>query len=644
MHWFIAPAATLLLFLPLLTAIAALLSMSKQVAHSITTAGVFCSFLLSITVSYLIFNDASYEQYIQLYHWADGQQYFDFKFSISLLVDKLTCLMLVMVSGISLLVHIYSIGYLHQDKRYQVFFSYISFFTFAMFLLVLADNLLQMFIGWECVGVASYLLIGFWFQKESATIAGFKAFLVNRVSDFFMLLGLALLFYYIGDLHYQVIFNSLLELQKHSLSFAGVDISAVTAISLLLFIGAMGKSAQMPLHIWLPDSMEGPTPISALIHAATMVTAGIYLVARLSPLFATSAVVLDIVTIVGATGALFMGILAIVNFDIKKIIAYSTLSQLGYMVVALGCSAYGVSIFHLLTHACFKALLFLSAGVVIMATHQQDIRYMGGLYRHLPVAYIATVVGSLALVGLPPFAGFFSKDLIIISTTINTNFAATYAYYCVTLGTLVTSIYSARLILTVFHGQRSADVQLPVKWSMQFPLLVLTLLSLLIGILLYDLIIPGTQSTLSSLLPLPLIAEDISKYTINTLVYHGFTSMPFMLIIIGVVLTLVMHSYKIDVAKVLNKYTPRIYTVLKYHYGFDKLYQKLFVDSLNSLSAALAHKVDDQLLDQRIVDGSAVQFARLSRILQLIQTGLVNHYIIMMLLGIFAGILLIIWI
>src|SRR5450432_2341815 len=436
---------------PLIGAVVAGL-FGKQVgrtgAHSITILGVFISFLISAWVLYAVAIDGARFN-ATIYEW---MRVGPLKMEIGFLVDGLTAMMMCVVTFVSLMVHVYTIGYMADDPGYQRFFSYISLFTFSMLMLVMSNNFLQLFFGWEAVGLVSYLLIGFWFTRPTAIFANMKAFIVNRVGDFGFILGIGLIVAYAGTLSYSDAFAQGGSLAK--LGFPGTDWRLITVICICLFIGAMGKSAQFPLHVWLPDSMEGPTPISALIHAATMVTAGIFMVARMSPLFELSDTALSFVTIIGATTTLFMALLGIVQNDIKRVIAYSTLSQLGYMTVALGVSAYPAAIFHLMTHAFFKALLFLGAGSVILALHhEQDLRKMGGLRRYMPITYITMWVGSLALVGVPPFAGFFSKDAIIEATKLSSLPGNGYAQFAVTAAVFLTALYTFRMLFLAFHGE-----------------------------------------------------------------------------------------------------------------------------------------------------------------------------------------------
>ncbi|MGH8127428.1 MAG: NADH-quinone oxidoreductase subunit L, partial [Gammaproteobacteria bacterium] len=459
--------------------------MNRRVAHSLAIAAVFISMCLSLYVLYLSIwgGLGRYEQIV--YTWGIGGP---FHFNIGFLVDRLSALMLAVVTFVSFAVHIFTIGYMADDPGYKRFFGYIALFTFSMLLLVMANNFMQLFMGWEMVGLVSYLLIGFWFTKETAIFASLKAFIVNRVGDFGFLIWIAAVLYFAGTLNYgQVFAQAPLLAHKHLWITGHLSVAAPTLICILLFVGAMGKSAQIPLHGWLPDSMEGPTPISALIHAATMVTAGIYMVARMSPLFSFSVPAMTLVLIVGATGAFFMGLVGIVQDDIKRVIAYSTLSQLGYMSAALGAGAYAGGIFHLATHACFKALLFLGAGSVIIAMHhEQDMRKMGGLARYMPITYITFIVGSLALCGFPGFAGYFSKDAIIDAIRVSTTPGATYAYWCALLGVLVTTLYTFRMIFLTFHGKPRMDAHTrehlkESPWVVTVPLVLLAIPSVVLG-------------------------------------------------------------------------------------------------------------------------------------------------------------------
>ncbi|HEY3515463.1 MAG TPA: NADH-quinone oxidoreductase subunit L, partial [Gammaproteobacteria bacterium] len=454
-------------------------------AHWITIIGVAISFALSLVVFKDLVFDGGEPYNGTVYRWASmGGVYFE----VGFLIDRLTVLMMTVVTFVSLCVHVYTIGYMHDDDGYQRFFSYISLFTFAMLMLVMSNNFLQLFFGWEAVGVVSYLLIGFWYKRPTAIFANLKAFLVNRVGDFGFLLGIAALAMATGTLDYALTFADAERLSGQTIEiFSGTQWSLLTFACICLFVGAMGKSAQVPLHVWLPDSMEGPTPISALIHAATMVTAGIFMVARMSPLFELSQTALSVVITIGAITAFFTGLLGIVQQDIKRVIAYSTLSQLGYMTVALGASAYAAGIFHLMTHAFFKALLFLAAGSVIIAMHhEQDIRKMGGLRKYLPITYWTSVIGTLALIGFPGFSGFFSKDALIEAVHASTTPGHMLAYWAVLIGVFITSLYSFRLLFVVFHGEERMDHHTKehlheTPWVVTGPLIALAIPSVIVG-------------------------------------------------------------------------------------------------------------------------------------------------------------------
>src|SRR6185312_1869462 len=481
---------TVLLAIPMLPLLAAAVAglfgkyIGRAGAHTITILCVGVSCALSVYVLIQLLHGAPiYDAPVYTWALSDGVH-----MDVGFLIDRLSALMMVVVTFVSLCVHVYTIGYMHDDPGYTRFFSYISLFTFAMLMLVMSNNFMQLFFGWEAVGVVSYLLIGFWYTRPSATFASLKAFLVNRIGDFGFVLGIAGVVYYTNSLLYADAFAAAPKLAHAMLPITAThSVQSLTLICILLFVGAMGKSAQVPLHIWLPDSMEGPTPISALIHAATMVTAGIFMVARMSPLFELSQGALSFVLVIGATTAFFMGLVGIVSNDIKRVVAYSTLSQLGYMTVALGVSAYGAGIFHLMTHAFFKALLFLAAGSVIMAMHhEQDMRKMGGLRKYMPITYWTCLVGALALIGFPGFSGFFSKDALIEAVHASHLPAAGYAYWCVLLGVFVTAFYTFRLVFMTFHGEERMDHHTrehlhESPWVVTVPLILLAIPSALIG-------------------------------------------------------------------------------------------------------------------------------------------------------------------
>jgi len=510
-------------------------------AHWVTTLGVAVSFALSV----FVFNDVIVEGAAvfngTVYTWAvsDGIQ-----FEVGFLIDSLTAVMLVVVTFVSLMVHIYTIGYMRDDDGYQRFFSYISLFTFSMLMLVMANNFMQLFFGWEAVGLVSYLLIGFWFKRETAIYANLKAFLVNRVGDFGFLLGIAAILMYFNSLDYADVFAAAPSMAGLTVEIIpGVEWSVLTMICILLFIGAMGKSAQVPLHVWLPDSMEGPTPISALIHAATMVTAGIFMVARMSPMFELSETALSFVLVIGAITALFMGLLGIIQNDIKRVIAYSTLSQLGYMTVALGVSAYAAGVFHLMTHAAFKALLFLGAGSVIMAMHhKQDIREMGGLRKYMPITYICMLIGSLALIGFPGFSGFFSKDAIIEAVRASDIPGAGFAYFAVVAGVFITAFYSFRMFFLVFHGEERMDQHTKEHLHespkvVTVPLILLAIPSVLIGAFYIEPMLFGDlfADAIHVKPEHDVLATVGEVYTgIGGFMLHGMMTLPFWLALAGV--------------------------------------------------------------------------------------------------------------
>jgi len=455
------------------------------ITHRIAVTGVGLSSLIALILFKMVIFDGVEPLNQTIYTWALSPE---FHFKLGFLIDQLTVLMLTVVTFVSFMVHIYTIGYMADDPGYQRFFSYISLFTFFMLMLASSNNFLQLFFGWEGVGLCSFLLISFWIKKDSATDAGIKAFLVNRVGDFGFLLGIAAIFYYFGSLDYAIVFAKIGTIKTTTISiFPGKDWSAISVICLLLFAGAMGKSAQVPLHVWLPESMEGPTPISALIHAATMVTAGVFMVSRLSPLYELSQTALTVIIIIGSTGALFLGILGVVQHDIKRVIAYSTLSQLGYMMTALGASAFAAGMFHLTTHAFFKALLFLAAGSVIIAVHhEKDMRKMGGLRKYMPITYITFLLAALSLSAIPPFSGFFSKDIIIEAAHAASIPGAKYAYYCVLLGAFITPLYIFRALFLTFHGEERFEPKLKEHlkespWVVWVPLVILAVPSVFLG-------------------------------------------------------------------------------------------------------------------------------------------------------------------
>lgn len=623
-------------------------AIGKVGAHCTTIAGVAISFILSLYVAGMILTGRASVLNTNLYTWLSGAEFFPYDFHIGMLIDPLTVMMMVIVTFISLLVHIYSVGYMAEDDGYQRFFSYISLFTFMMLMLVTANNFLQLFFGWEGVGLVSYLLIGFWYKKESAIQGNLKAFLVNRVGDMGFILGIGLVLAYVGSLDYATVFQAANTMQHETITlFNGHPWSIMTVICLLLFIGAMGKSAQVPLHVWLPESMEGPTPISALIHAATMVTAGVFMVARLSPLFELSNTALSVVLVIGATGALFTGLLALVMNDIKRVVAYSTLSQLGYMMVAMGASAYQAGIFHLLTHACFKALLFLGAGSVIIAMHhEQDMRKMGGLWSKLPITYATVLIGTLALCALPPFAGFYSKDAIIEAVKISSMPGSSYAYFCVVVGAMVTAIYSFRALFMTFHGSPRMDEHTrshlhESPWVVWLPLVILAIPSILLGYILYMPML-FTKPTLleRSITVLPQhnvlleIAHEVSS-PLNSML-HAFYSPVFWLVLIGILVAWFCYIARPDVPAKLTRIFAVIYTILVNKYGFDALNERVFVHGSNVLGRFFYQVTDQKIIDSWMVNGTGRTLRWIAAKSRGMQSGYLYHYITVMILGVFV--------
>ena len=623
-------------------------AIGKVGAHTVTIAGVGLSFVLSVYVATLVFTGSITTLNINLYTWATGGDLFPYTFYIGFLIDPLTVMMMVIVTFVSLLVHIYSIGYMADDDGYQRFFSYISLFTFMMLMLVTANNFLQLFFGWEGVGLVSYLLIGFWYQKESAIQGSLKAFLVNRVGDFGFILGIGLVLAYTGSLDYDTVFKQAPALAKETIIlFNGHPWSVITVMCLLLFVGAMGKSAQVPLHVWLPESMEGPTPISALIHAATMVTAGVFMVARISPLIELSNTALSFVLIIGATGALFTGIVAIVMNDIKRVVAYSTLSQLGYMMVAMGASAYSAGMFHLLTHACFKALLFLGAGSVIIGMHhEQDMRKMGGLWKKMPITYITFLIGTLALCAIPPFAGFYSKDTIIEAASLSNITGSTYAYYCVALGAMITAIYSFRAFFMTFHGTPRMDKatldhvhESPlVVW---LPLVILAIPSVVIGYVLYmPMLFDHTTLLGTSLFVLPEhdVLAELAKEVISpwSSMIDAIHSPVFWLTLTGSAIAWVCYSLIPSLPGRVAKSFTWIYNLLLNKYGIDAFNDLVFVKGLKDLGQIFYSVGDQKIIDGFFVNGTASTVEWFADKGRWFQNGYLYHYISVMVFGVLA--------
>jgi NADH-quinone oxidoreductase subunit L len=658
---------TLYLLVPLAPLIGAILAglFGRQIgrtgAHTVTILGVAVSAICSA----VIFNDVVNNGTTfngNVYTWATVG---DMTLAVGFLIDSLTATMMLVVTSVSLMVHIYTIGYMRDDPGYQRFFSYISLFTFSMLMLVMSNNFLQLFFGWEAVGLVSYLLIGFWYKRPTAIYANLKAFLVNRVGDFGFVLGIGLIYAYVGSLDYVAVFKAADVLVKGTLP--GTEWMLVTVVCICLFIGAMGKSAQFPLHVWLPDSMEGPTPISALIHAATMVTAGIFMVARMSPLFELSSAALSFVIVIGAITALFMGILGIIQNDIKRVVAYSTLSQLGYMTVALGASAYSVAIFHLMTHAFFKALLFLAAGSVIIGMHhKQDIREMGGLWKFMPVTWLTSLVGSLALIGTPFLSGFYSKDSIIIATAGSTVPGSGFAYFAVLIGVFITAFYSFRMYFLVFHGKPRFDTgdghgahgghgahhgddhhghddhhggpphESPAVVTM--PLVLLAIPSLVIGFVAIDAMLFGDFFK-------NVIFVDAARHPAMqqlrdhyhgavAMGLHGFVTLPFLLMIAGVVLAWFFYLVRPDIPAAIKVRLSAVYTLLENKYYMDRINEVVFAGGARLLGRGLWKAADQGLIDGLIVNGSARVVGWVARASRLLQTGYIYHYAFAMLVGV----------
>lgn len=656
---------TIYLLIPLLPLIAAAIVgisgkvLPRSLAHVLTILGVGGAFGLSV----LVFLDVMKGHIFNgtVYTWMTTG---DYTFEVGFLVDQLTAMMMLVVTFVSLMVHIYTIGYMHEDPGYRRFFSYISLFTFSMLMLVMSNNFMQLFFGWEAVGLVSYLLIGFWFTRPTAIYANLKAFLVNRVGDFGFLLGIGMVLFFFGSLDYATVFQRAPELVDIWVSVVpGTQWSVITMICILLFIGAMGKSAQVPLHVWLPDSMEGPTPISALIHAATMVTAGIFMVARMSPLFELSTTALSTVLVIGSITALFMGFLGIIQNDIKRVVAYSTLSQLGYMTVALGVSAYSVAIFHLMTHAFFKALLFLGAGSVIMGMHHdQDIRNMGGLRKYMKITWITSLIGSLALIGTPFLSGFYSKDSIIEAAKMSHIPGSGFAYFAVLAGVFVTAFYSFRMYFLVFHGKERwmekkhdhhhahddhdhhhglAPNEVPHEqpWVVTLPLVLLAIPSLAIGYfaiepMLFGHFFDGVIFVNESVHPvMHELKEDF--HGAQAMALHSLTSLPFILALSGVVLSWFFYMKRPDIPAYIKSKCSLIMYVLENKYGFDSFNEKIFAGGSRFIGSKLWKIGDVQLIDGLLVNGTANLIGRIAQRVRRLQSGLIYHYAFAMIIGVF---------
>lgn len=624
----------------------------RALAAGATIVGVAVSFVASV----LIFNDvqAGHTFNGAVYTWLTSGEY---SFSVGFQIDSLTALMMLVVTFVSLMVHIYTLGYMKDDAGYNRFFSYISLFTFSMLMLVMANNFMQLFFGWEAVGLVSYLLIGFWYTRPTAIFANLKAFLVNRVGDFGFLLGIGLVLAHFGSLDYATVFAKAPELAGATINLWGsAEWSLMTVICICLFIGAMGKSAQVPLHVWLPDSMEGPTPISALIHAATMVTAGIFMVSRMSPLFELSTTALSFVMFIGAITALFMGFLGIIQNDIKRVVAYSTLSQLGYMTVALGASAYSVAVFHLMTHAFFKALLFLAAGSVIIGMHHdQDMRNMGGLRKYMPITWITCLIGSLALIGTPFFSGFYSKDSIIEAVQLSHIPGAGFAYFAVLAGVFVTAFYSFRLYFLVFcgkerfgkahaehaHGEEHhglAPGQKPHEspWVVTVPLILLAIPSVLIGYFTIEPLLVGNY--FQNVIHVDAAAHGVmAEYAEEfhgalAMGLHAFTTPVFWLALAGVALSWFFYLKRPDIPAAIQRRFSGLYTLLDNKYYFDKFNQTVFAGGARLIGEGFWKYGDVAVIDG-IVNGAAKLVARIAALLRPVQTGYVYHYAFSMVVG-----------
>ena len=630
-------------------------AIGKKATHRVAILGVLVSLLASLWVMHDVSQGNTFNG--ALYSWAVIGK---LKMEVGFLIDQLTAMMMVVVTFVSLMVHVYTIGYMEEDDGYQRFFSYISLFTFSMLMLVMSNNLLQLFFGWEAVGLVSYLLIGFWYTKPSAIYANLKAFMVNRVGDFGFVLGIGLLVAWTGSLDYAEIFAAAPNLEKVTIQLIGdTPWSLITVTCICLFVGAMGKSAQFPLHVWLPDSMEGPTPISALIHAATMVTAGIFMVSRMSPLYEMSEVALSFVMIIGAITAFFMGLMGIIQNDIKRVVAYSTLSQLGYMTVALGASAYSVAVFHLMTHAFFKALLFLGAGSVIIGMHHdQDIRHMGGLRKYMPITWVTSLIGSLALVGTPFFSGFYSKESIIEAVHHANVPGSGIAYWALLSGVFVTAFYSFRMYFLVFHGKprfetahghdahghdahghdgHGAHVPHESPWVVTVPLVLLAIPSIIIGAIAADSMITGEYfkgviTVFADKHPaMAALAEHWHGWVAMAL--HGFTSLPFWLMVAGIATAWYFYLVNPAIPARLQQTFKGIYTVLENKYYLDRFNEWFFAGGARRLGSGLWKRGDQGLIDGLVVNGSARLVGWFSRVLRQGQTGFLNHYAIAMIIG-----------
>jgi len=640
--------------------------LGRRFAHTVTIASVAISFGASVMALLQVWHGAALNE--EVYTWLAGD---GFRLQVGFLVDRLTVTMMCVVTFVSLMVHVYTIGYMADDPGYQRFFAYISLFTFSMMMLVMANNFLQLFFGWEAVGLVSYLLIGFWYTRPTAIYANLKAFLVNRVGDFGFLLGIGFVFAVFGTLDYASVFsNAAARLPGLDVELIpGLSWELVSVICICLFIGAMGKSAQFPLHVWLPDSMEGPTPISALIHAATMVTAGIFMVARMSPLFEMSEAARSFVIVIGAITMFFMALIAIVQYDIKRVVAYSTLSQLGYMTVALGASAYPVAIFHLMTHAFFKAVLFLGAGSVIIALHhEQDMRRMGGLRKYMPITYITVLIGALANAGIPPFSGFFSKDSIVEALAISHTPGHMFAYVLALAGVFVSALYSFRLVFFAFHGKERFDVHghdhghddhahstqeepgheemhgkpHETPWVVTLPLILLAIPSIFLGAMTIGPMLYGDWfgNAIAHTETMEHMKEEFHGWW--PMVVHAFTSIPLYLALAGAGLAAFLYLVRPDLPAVIKRKSGILSTILERKYGFDDFNDWFFAGGARKLGTGLWTWGDRTIIDGIMVNGTARLIGWFAGVTRRLQTGYIYHYAFTMIIGVF-GLLTLFW-
>jgi NADH-quinone oxidoreductase subunit L len=631
----------LIVLAPLAAAIVAGLGgrfIGRAAAHTLCIAGVTVSFAASAWILDQMLDGAPvFNQAVYTWGVSDG-----LSMEIGFLVDNLSALMMTVVTFVSLAVHVYTIGYMRDDPGYQRFFAYISLFTFAMLMLVMSNNFLQLFFGWEAVGLVSYLLIGFWYKRPTAIFANYKAFIVNRIGDFGFIVGIAIIVAYMGSLDYMEVFERIPRAIGHDLYLTpGEPSKVITVICVALFLGAMGKSAQLPLHVWLPDSMEGPTPISALIHAATMVTAGIFMVARMSPLYQMSPDALQVVVVVGGTTALFMGLLGLVNNDIKRVIAYSTLSQLGYMTAALGAGAYGAGIFHLMTHAFFKALLFLAAGSVIIGMHhEQDMRRMGGLRRYMPITYWTCLIGALALIGFPGFSGFFSKDIIIEAVKHSDIVGARYAYWCLLFGVFVTALYSFRFVFMTFHGRERMDEHTrdhlhESPWVVTLPLIALAIPSIVIGWMTVNPMLFGDffGGSIAHSADGPLVIIGGKFHGPAAFVMHAIASRELYLMLAGIAVAWFLYIERPDLPDQLASRFAWLYRLLANKYYFDWFNENVVASGVREFGAGLWKRGDETVIDGWLVNGSARAIGALASVVRQVQSGYLYHYAFAMIIG-----------